>query len=328
MIHNFSSRYSVKFLSLLVLGFSLAINSEALTSMEITADTLAAIPQCMHYKILGECNWMSRTGPNVTLYLDQYLPDVVVSVYNKPGENPWAEVNGTIDQAGKSAEDTIVQTTTQGLTAGFGQHSMATQNEQSVYFKEVDVIGNPALAVFDHEIFLPSTAIPLFPYFQSMLDAVLWRGLTIASMPEKVMAVPEDIVRRVGTFPIKWGSVFPIEGSVHASNEAKAAAVIAQRAVNLLTSSPMEHMPLHIFKRLNNNCGDQCDADDFHENDDHTQFQRIYPDPQNTCEVFGNTLSYGNEREQQTHGAYVWIVWRHYRGCVQGDGKYIGKTLV
>ena len=309
-----------------VILFSCHIAS-ALTSADITADTLAAIPQCMHYKIVGECNWMGTSGPNVTLYLDQYLPDVVVSVYNKPGENPWVEVNATIDQAGKTAEDKIVQTTAGGLSAGFGQHSMIDPNEQSVYFKEADVIGNPALAVFDHEIFLPSTATPLFPYFQSMLDTLLWRGLTTASMPEKVMAVPQDIIRRVGTFPIKWGSVFPIEGTVHASNDAKAAAVIAQRAVNLLTMSPMEHMPLHVFKGLDASCGELCDADAFHENDEHTQFQCIYPDPKNSCEVFGKTLNYGDEGlTKKTNGAYVWIVWRHYRGCVQGDGKYIGST--
>ncbi len=151
-------------------------------------------------------------------------------------------MNISIDQAGKAMEDPIVQTVANGVHAGYGQHSMATEHEQSVYFKEADVIGNPALAVFDHALFLPSTATPLFPYFQSMADGVLWRGLTAASMPEKVMAVPEDIVRHVGTCthaipgirpsgrasrvqnsllqfcPINWGSVFPIEGKVFAGN--------------------------------------------------------------------------------------------------------------
>ena len=85
-------------------------------------------------------------------------------------------------------------------------------------------------------------------------------------------------------------------------------------------------IPLHVYQNLSNNCGSACSADGFHENDEHTQFQRIYPDPETSCEIFGKTLSYGNGLYKDTNGAYVWIVWRHYHGCVQGNGKYLGHT--
>jgi integrating conjugative element protein (TIGR03756 family) len=299
-------------------------NAESITSADITAKTIAAVPSCMHYKLEGACFWVDNWGiVSETPYVDQYLPDVVVSIFNKPGENPWLEMNDTIDQAGKAAEEKIVPLASGGDDVGYGQHSMTDVHEQSAYFKEAEVIGNPALAVIDTNPFmLTSAATTLMPYFQSMLDATMWRGFSPEAMPEKIVAEGQDMVRRVGTFPITWGGVFPIEGSTNAGNDAKAAAVIAQRAVNMLSLV----VPLHIYNPLSNSCGQACSADSFHENDDHTQFQRIYPDPETTCEVFGKTLNYGDGLYKDTNGAYTWIVWRHYHGCVQGDGKYIGHT--
>jgi integrating conjugative element protein (TIGR03756 family) len=298
--------------------------ADNITSVDITAKTFAAIPNCMHYKLEGACFWVDQWGfVSSTPYVDQYLPDVVVSVFNKPGDNPWIDMNATLDQAGKVAEERIVPIAADGDSVGYGQHSMADVHEQSVYFKEADVIGNPALAVIDTSPFmLSSAATPLVPYFQSMLDTTMWRGLTLGAMPEKIAAEGQDMLRRIGTFPITWGGAFPIEGSTNAGNDAKAAAVIAQRAVNLLSMI----VPLHIYQGIGNSCGEACSADGFHENDDHTQFQRIYPDPETSCEVFGNSLNYGDGLYKDTNGAYAWIVWRHYHGCVQGDGSYLGHT--
>lgn len=318
------SRITVAALVLGLATISDKVHAGTITSVDITAKTLAAAPNCMHYKLEGACFWVDQWGfVSSTPYVDQYLPDVIVSVFDKPGDNPWLEMNDTIDQAGKVAEEKIVPIASGGDNAGYGQHSMADEHEQSVYFKEADVVGNPALAVIDTNPFmLSSAATSLLPYYQSMLDATLWRGFGLEAMPEKVAAAGQDMVRRIGTFPITWGGAFPIEGSTNAGNDAKAAAVIAQRAVNLLSLT----VPLHIYNSLSNSCGEACNADDFHENDDHTQFQRIYPDPETTCEVFGKTLNYGDGLYKDTNGSYTWIVWRHYHGCVQGDGKYIGRT--
>ena len=204
-------------------GLSLQLNAGALTSAEIAAKTIEAVPNCMHYKIEGACFWMDRWGlVTSTPYADQYLPDVIVSVFDKPGDNPWLEMNDTIDQVGKVTEGKIVGIASGGDHVGYGQHSMADSHEQSVYFKEAEVIGNPALVLFNHWTFLSSTAIPLLPYFQSMLDAVMWRGFTPEAMPEKVAAMGQDMVRRIGAFPITWGGAFPIEGSINAGNDAKA----------------------------------------------------------------------------------------------------------
>lgn len=298
---------------------------QALTTAEIAQATLSAVPNCLHYQVRGVCFWRDRWEITTTTpYVEHYLPDVVVSIFNKPGDNPWFELNNSIDQAASKIEDENVQVISQD-NAGFGQHSLSNPHEQSVYFKEAEVIGNPGLTVLNTKTLIKSTASPFQAYFQSMLDAPMWRVFLPQALPEKAAALGQDITRYVGQGPIRWGGVFPIEGKTLAGNEAKASAVIAQRAVNLLSLT----IPGHIYQKLSNDCGKACHAEDFHEGDAHTQFQRIYPDTQTTCEVFGQekeALSYGNDIEQYTQGAYVWVVWRYYHGCVQGSGKYLGHS--
>ena len=54
----------------------------------------------------------------------------------------------------------------------------------------------------------------------------------------------------------------------------------------------------------------------------------IYPVESNSCDYFGKTTNFGEDVEQQTNGAYAWVVWRFYSGCANGIGKYIGKTII
>ena len=70
-------------------------SSSPITSAEITARTLAALPSCLHYQIKGVCFWNLDGVITTTPYLQHYLPDVVVSVFNKPDENPWLALKNT-----------------------------------------------------------------------------------------------------------------------------------------------------------------------------------------------------------------------------------------
>jgi integrating conjugative element protein (TIGR03756 family) len=296
----------------------------------ITKSTLKAIPNCLHYKIKGVCYWAGKTGINTTPYIEHYLPDVVISVFNKAGDNPWTEANLGFDQAGKVAQNNIVSSLT-GLDSGSGQHSFSDNHEQNVFFKETDLIGNPALAVLPNNgyILLPSTVTPFKPYFQSMLDSAMWKGLPQfpPAVIEEGYALAADIVHHVGTGLINWGGIYPHEGKIATSNDAKAAAVIAQRGGDLITSSDMEHLSGHIFLQLSNECGQHCKAYPIQENSDKTLFQMIYPITEDKCDYFGKTIDYGNDLESKGQGSYVFVVWRYYQGCKDGDGKFIGKII-
>jgi len=298
-------------------------------SSSITASTLKAFPRCIHYKIKGVCYWAGVDGINTTPYVEHYLPDAVVAVFDKPGNNPWAEINLSLDQAGKVTQQQIVS----GLTdfdVGSGGHSLGNIHEQKVFFKEVDVIGNPALAVLPEGFaLLPSTASPLMPYYQSMLDSAAWRGLPQikTTQAEEAYAIVADIQHHIGTGLINWGGIYPHEGKVATSNDAKAAAVIAQRAGDLITSNNLVRFSGHIYQSLPSQCGQECSAASVQENSPKTQFQMIYPVEMDACDYFGKTMNYGEDVETKTNGAYVWVLWRFYQGCRDGEGKFIGKNL-
>jgi hypothetical protein len=90
--------------------------------------------------------------------------------------------------------------------------------------------------------------------------------------------------------------------------------------------------PPHIYNSLHSgSCGEHCKVDVANENNKNTKWQMIYPSSENTCKIFGeNDLnephSWGNDLAEKGDGNYTWILWRRYRGCVPGDGKYIGEV--
>lgn len=296
-------------------------------SAEITADTLAGLPACLHYEIKGTCFWLNDTGGLVsTLYVQHYLPDVAISVFNKPGDNPWWEINTTLDQAGAVTQHGLVLLLT-GLPANGGQHSFQHITEQHVFFKEVDIIGNPTLPELpSFPVLLKSVALPLNPYFQSMLDSVMWRGFPPEALPEQAMALTEDITHTIGTGMTVWGGVFPFEGKVITGNDAKAAAVIAERASQLLTSTNGWG---HVYQMLSTNCGTECQAAIIKENDVKTQFQLIYPRLETSCSVFGKSSNYGEDEKISAEGAHVWVLWRQYQGCIPCPNcTFINKIVI
>lgn len=114
---------------------------------------------------------------------------------------------------------------------------------------------------------------------------------------------------------------------VNQPNDAKASAVVAQRAADIITKSAQPH----IYKQLSNRCGDHCDADSNKENSEQTQFQMIYPSADNQCIVFGKSdlgslRPWGMDAAQAGDHRYVWVLWRHYHGCVPDPGaNYLGS---
>jgi integrating conjugative element protein (TIGR03756 family) len=321
-----------KLFTLLIMWLVTNLAWANLNSATIIEATITAIPKCLHYRYRGFCTWYSPyTGFSYTPYVEHYLPDLVVTVFNKPGDDPWMEVNQTLDAAGSKAQETIVSQLS-GFNVGSGQHSDSNVHERNVFFKEVDVIGNPALSVisgFVPEYVLNSVAAPLMPYYQSMLDSAAWRGFPQipTNIAEEKYASIADLVRHVGTpLPlIDWGGVLPHEGKVATTNDAKAAAVIAQRASDLTTASLLY---AHIRQPLSTVCGRECTAAAIQENSKDTEFQMVYPKEEDTCDYFGKTISYGNDAEQQAQGAYTWILWRFYQGCEDGAGTFVSKTIV
>ena len=82
-------------------------HAATITTPGIVAQTTAASFACMRWMPVGVCFWLrcSWTGCSVrtSLKVGHYNPDLVVSVYNELGGNPWAEIRATLGLAQRAA---------------------------------------------------------------------------------------------------------------------------------------------------------------------------------------------------------------------------------
>src|SRR3990167_883123 len=136
---------SVMFLFLCCSSFGLG---GELNDVMIVRDTLQATSNCIHYKVVGLCFWQKDwySPPKPTLKLDQYLPDMVVSVFTTPQDNPWWFANNLIDPEAYQVGQAVIKKVAH-FNMGYGEsHENSTQDINN-RFHEVDIIGNPALLI-------------------------------------------------------------------------------------------------------------------------------------------------------------------------------------
>ncbi|MCP3679096.1 MAG: TIGR03756 family integrating conjugative element protein [Gammaproteobacteria bacterium] len=259
---------------------------------------------------------------------DHYLPDVVVSVFNRDDDNPWEFAQQVIDpvmhQTGSALLRQVVSTPPHG-----GETHSNSSLDMSNHFHEVDIIGNPTLALLsrDSQLLLPSTARPYQPYYSSLLDSYAWR------YPAAERFYPQSWlpgVHDVGIIGLhNWGQVYPRNGYINQPNDAKAAAVIALRASTIITANRLQP---HLYYPLTNDCGHHCQASEVKENSQDSQYQMIYPKAETHCIVFGGNdllspTPWESDATQQGKRRYLWVLWRHYHGCVPlADAKYLGSV--
>lgn len=326
---------ALKYLITMTCGLTLLISSNLSTAhrintISITADTLEAAPDCLHYRIVGVCFWLVcgfwgcvvETTPKV----DHYLPDVVVTTYPRYGSDPWFEINHTLDKADHLAGNKTFSALNDGMNIQQGAMNSAQSSDSDVKLREVNVIGNPALEALHLGGFalLKGQATPYVPYYQSQLDAKSWRsGLLEQLYPQSWIPGKDD----VGTFLTnEWGAVYPRQGFIMQPNVGKASAVIAVRGANIATTHSYNHLSKDLAA---NHCPEhQCktpgaiasDASD-------VEWQMILPDKQTECH---DRIDYQARpawtQHQPDNQAYSWIVWREYRGCIQGHGHYLGSA--
>jgi integrating conjugative element protein (TIGR03756 family) len=302
--------------------------SAPLSTPQIITRTLSATQNCLHYRVIGICTWQEyRHGvysTNTTLKVEHYLPDVVVTVHQQAADSPWDYVR-LLDKAAYPVGDAQLKHIL-GFSLGHGQGPVSQKMDSDCRLKEIEVIGSPTLPLLQRceAVLIKSPVTAFKPYYVSLADSVVWRSPMIEMTLYPHYCLP--MVRSIGSVLNQWGNVFPRTGFVLQTNDVKAAAVIAQRAADIISHS---HQP-HIYDVLPLICGQACCIDDVHENDPHTKWQMIYPYAETTCHVFGESdndtvLPWKSLEAQKSNGDYVWILWRHYRGCIQGRGKYLGS---
>lgn len=291
----------------LLLAFShsaFALNSATITAAAASAD-------CLEYRIVGLCYWLQCgiTGCRVLTSekIRHYIPDAVVSAYNNSGENPWVEAQ-------------LVSPALQN--GGDGTTNQAHENNLSK-FKEADVIGHPAGVVFSQfaarfGYTCEGAASPLVPYFLSQMDTVAWRfNLPESAYPESLTPGMREVGSR-GNGDL-WGNVYPRGGFLHQTDDYRAAAVIAQRAGDIVTRSGQPHVyqPL-----LATSHAGYWPAGALKESDaDSGKWQELTPTLSTTCAIF----PHNKPQQQARKGDYAWALWRPYACCPRRGQTFLGS---
>lgn len=317
-------------------GFALSVmlclpsgsHAATITTPEIVAQTAVASFACMRWMPVGICYWLqcSWSGCSVrtSLKVGHYNPDLVVSVYNELGGNPWAEIRASLGLAQRKAAAGLLGSLLKVPVDSAGNRSEGTherRDHKNLLFRETDAIGHPlstlsGIAASGGYVCQSQTR-SFVPYFQSGLDALAWRQ----EIPE--ILYPASWVpglREVGAWPLQtWGSVHPRTGWTTQVEEPKAAALNAQRVGDIVTRTGQPHIYVPL---RGTGIGSQrvWPPGPLYEQDARTgTWQMLAPRAEASCGIFGtNDLAdltgWGGGRVDAA-GDYVWNLWRPYQCC-------------
>jgi len=285
----------------------------AVTTATIVSSSLS--PDCLEYKVVGICYWLFCTPYScqvkTSVKVRHFVPDAVVSSYANTGENPWTEM------ASFSPISSVA--------AGGGDPGTNHAPENSIAkFKNADVIGHPGGYAFSQfasgsGYTCKGAGTAYMPYLLSNYDYLAWRY----GIPE--MVYPEAIIpgkREVGSTLSGdlWGNVYPRSGFLHQPDDYKAAAVMAQRAGDVVTRSGQ----IHVYQSLLAQAQDgYWPAGELLEGDPSTgKWQELTPTLSQSCAAFPNP----GPHVQDTVGAYAWALWRPYSCCKREGQVFLGSV--
>lgn len=304
---------------------------------EPTTLTLADITQsmtldrsCLNYCITGVCVWLRcsiyECSIETSIRVRHYNPDLIVSVYDKPGDNPWQEAEAIYGDIELQLTASVVAIF-HGAEAGGGHRVEGgnTATDHSLRFKEVTAIGHPFSSISDSisssGYYCPSEAESFQPYLFSSLDALTWR-LGIPEMLYLQNLIPGRRVVGAGIHQ-QWGAVWPRTGFINQKDDTKASAVIAQRAGNIVTQTGQPH----VYTALDGNGYNRTWLPgELVENDSDTGvWQMLAPTMDTQCYVFGENDVYQTawSSGRIAHdNRYAFSLWRPYQ-CCEAQGAYL-----
>lgn len=284
--------------------------ARAITTPQIMASALTT--SCLDYQIVGICIWMTCIPPfictfDVSVEVRHYLPDLVISAYHNPGENPWSLVNAMMPplpffEGGNAAE----------RTGGY--------DHTNLRFKCADAIGHPALGALNlltsaFPFVCQSTASPFKPYYLSILDPIAWRlGIPEMFYPESL----NPLARVIGSLGNVWGHVYPRSGFIEQYHDYKAGAVAAQRVADFVTrlAQPHVYSPLYSWSLPGYWPPGPVVEGKYNTH----QWQRLAPSMSSGCSVFPGPIPFP---ATSVGGGYVWALWRPYKCC-----EKVGDILI
>lgn len=325
-----------------------AMSPAAITSSPlIIAQTMAVLPVCLQWLPAGICLWLycTATPPSCTIKTSikvrNQLPDAVVVVRNAGVPHPWVEMSPATAASGGTLA-ALVAGAFGGIADGngnIGQTGQKRGHRQATTFRDVDVIGHPmsllewfgAVTAVTGGLVCPTRSIPMFPYMLTELDALTWRGIIPIESLYPMALIPG--LREIGDWPLNtWGSVYPRVGDVVQQDRPKAAAVLAQRAGDIVTRWAQPH----VYAPLGSAWNPMAYLYRWWEPPGLTErnpltgsWQMLAPKTDPACYTFGHNDSYTpwswSDWRLDTGGDYIFNLWRPYF-CCQRKGAFIGSV--
>lgn len=182
-----------------------------------------------------------------------------------------------------------------------------------------------------NEYFCPAGAFPFGLFMHSELDAWFWRGIIPLESVYPATWLPG--FHEVGGGLINtWGSVFPRQGTLFQQHPVKVSAVLAQRVGDFVTKRAQPHIytPVDLYVEGWRWFGDQSIRE---HNEAQTTWQRVYPNAESSCRMFGvndslSASSFGDNNTAPPEG-YIWVPWRRQECCYAPAGyTYIGSVAM
>ena len=326
-----------------------------ITTPEIMVRSIST--KCLDWKVVGACFWLrcgTKCRVRVTPKISHWLPDLVATA--GAYECPWLEYR----------LPTSVGNVIAGLAGADGGNlgRAGAQDQVNVKFKDSMVIGNPAAkarSLFGGVQFLcKSKTTPLKVYFNSKGSAsniTIWRGAGREDLR------PESWTpgaREIGQWPGNtWGSVFPRIGFLLQPDDAKAGAVIAQRAIDVVVrgrgdftaaafgahdnfkwetwgdpaaktglackDSGGTWIPPNPLGQREGRCLTRRSTQWRPIGGERTdRWQMIYPARDSGCAPFGAGGDWSAGRVSE-EGGYAFNFWQKYKCCIPTKGKYLGS---
>ena len=334
----------------LILLLSPLLSAETFTTAEIVSRSVSK--NCLDWRVIGICFWLKcsprcriRTSPKI----QHNLPDLVATAY--PYKSPWLEMQ-------ISSISNIYDSVISG-----GDVSRQQRKSSQIKFREIEVIGNPAAQfrnIFGVSFLCKSQTKPLYRYFSSQntpQNIIPWRGQGL-DLGKSETWIPG--AREIGTWPTNtWGSIYPRVGYIVQTEDPKAAAVLAQRAIDVVTRegqgfsyTPLGHTgyrhhtwgdpkaktekectetggkwqpPNPISGYTKGLCMTRRSVQWMPPSDEKAdKWQMISPVVNQQCETFGLDGAWSDGKES-SDGNYAFNYWRNYKCCIPRSGKYIGS---
>ncbi len=221
------------------------------------------------------------------------------------------------------------------LTDGRNSGISSIMHSSADITKSVDVIGSPVNMAHLPYMVLRRDTTSYAPYFHSATDSVMGR-LGIAEDLELLTFSP--LGPYIGkSFVDHWTYEFPRDMSVVNANDYKASASISMHAADIVTNRHTGH----VVKGTSDSCGINCAVANVVPPEEvkkgrspHEIWQEVYPLDRNKLnlgksdQLSISPTDLGHDDEVAGKGNYVFLIWRHYKGCIQShDAALISATV-